>query len=461
MKTTIKNLLNSLPASTFKTSAIKSSVIALLALFAISSVSHANELESAYQKEYAYLVAEKDALEKRLASLELTQEKTIETVTAEIDVLQKQYLIKKNQVDRLNADINDASRDVDFSETDRLLLETTLVQAKATLEKLGIDVDESKEMDQQLSFAFENAQTTMLRDGKIETGKATYFGLNGQEVQGEVLKVGRIARYGLDQASQGVLAPTGGGKFKVWDTTSQATATDLANGQTLQNIDVFLFDNAEVGIEKQEEKGFSDDIKAGGLIGKIILAIGVVGLILVAIRIVFLITFGSDIQKMTVKVNQLVENEGVDAALKACKKQSNSASRVISATLRNIKKERDHIEDIISESILYESSKIDRFGSAILVIAAVSPLLGLLGTVTGMIGTFDIITEFGTGDPKLLSTGISEALVTTKFGLIVAIPLLLIGNMLSNWALRTKNGLERAALNVINTHKETLNVKAA
>jgi biopolymer transport protein ExbB len=90
------------------------------------------------------------------------------------------------------------------------------------------------------------------------------------------------------------------------------------------------------------------------------------------------------------------------------------------------------------------------------VIAAVSPLLGLLGTVTGMIGTFDIITEFGTGDPKLLSTGISEALVTTKFGLVVAIPLLLVGNLLSSWGLRTKNGLERAALNVINTHKASL-----
>ena len=88
-------------------------------------------------------------------------------------------------------------------------------------------------------------------------------------------------------------------------------------------------------------------------------------------------------------------------------------------------------------------------------------MIGFFGTVTGMIGTFDIITEFGTGDPKLLSTGISEALITTKFGLIVAIPLLLIGNMLSNWALRTKNGLERAALNVINTHKETQTVEAS
>mgnify|MGYP000100206977 FL=1 len=436
---------------------LKSSLVStLLFTSLLFTPVHADELEIAYQKEYAYLVAEKDALEKRLASLSQSQQATVKKVSDEIDGLQRQYLTKQNQVDRLNSNINDASRDVDFSENDRLLLETTLIQAKATLEKLGVTVDESLDFDQQLKFAFENAQSTMASDGAIEQENAQYFGVDGREVNGAVLNVGRIARYGLVDGAQGVLAPTGGGKFKVWDNTSMLTASALADGQRPVSLDIFLFDNAEVGIEKQSEKGFSDDVKAGGLIGKIILAIGVVGLVLVGLRIMFLISFGSDIQKMTLQVNKIVESQGVNAALKACKKKSSSASRVISATLRNIKKERDHIEDIISESILYESSKIDRFGSGILVIAAVSPLLGLLGTVTGMIGTFDIITEFGTGDPKLLSTGISEALITTKFGLIVAIPLLLIGNMLSNWALRTKNGLERAALNVINTHKETL-----
>ena len=421
----------------------------------------AGELETAYQKEYAYLVAEKDALKRRLASLEQNQEASLKQVGAEIEGLQSQYLAKQNKVDRMNSDINDASRDVDFSENDRLLLETTLIQAKASLEKLGISVDESQEFDQQLKLAFDNAERTMLSDGAIEKENAQYFGVDGHEVNGEVLNVGRIARYGLVEGAQGVLAPTGGGKFKVWDTHSALSASAIAEGEKPLSLDVFLFDNADIGIEKQAEKGISDDIKAGGLIGKIILAIGAVGLALVVLRVMFLISFGSDIQKVTLQVNKIVENDGVNAALKTCKKQSSSASRVISAVLRNIKKERDHIEDIISESILYESSKIDRFGSAILVIAAVSPLLGLLGTVTGMIGTFDIITEFGTGDPKLLSTGISEALITTKFGLIVAIPLLLIGNMLSNWALRTKNGLERAALNVINTHKETQTVEAS
>lgn len=83
-------------------------------------------------------------------------------------------------------------------------------------------------------------------------------------------------------------------------------------------------------------------------------------------------------------------------------------------------------------------------------IASMTPLLGLLGTVTGMIETFDMITEFGTGDPKLLSEGISIALVTTELGLIVAIPTLLLGSLLSTWSKNIKNDMEHSALRITN-----------
>jgi len=126
---------------------------------------------------------------------------------------------------------------------------------------------------------------------------------------------------------------------------------------------------------------------------------------------------------------------------------------VIAAAIRNVQRERAHIEDIISEQILHESVHLNRFGTFIIVIAAVAPLLGLLGTVTGMISTFDIITEFGTGDPKLLSSGISIALVTTEVGLAVAIPALIFGNLLSGWAESIKDDMEKAALHVINRYK--------
>jgi biopolymer transport protein ExbB len=145
---------------------------------------------------------------------------------------------------------------------------------------------------------------------------------------------------------------------------------------------------------------------------------------------------------------------GVESALEFLKNKRGSTARVLKATVRNLDRDREHIEDIVAESILHESSRLDKFGSAILVIAAVSPLLGLLGTVTGMIATFDIITEFGTGDPKLLSGGISIALVTTELGLIVAIPILMVGNLLSGWAEKVKDSMEHSALHLINEYNK-------
>jgi biopolymer transport protein ExbB len=139
-----------------------------------------------------------------------------------------------------------------------------------------------------------------------------------------------------------------------------------------------------------------------------------------------------------------------EEAYDAIQKYKGSIARVIRATLRNITRDREHIEDIITENILNENRSLDRFSNFILVVAAVSPLLGLLGTVTGMIQTFDIISVYGTGDPKLLSSGISEALITTMLGLIIAIPLLLLGNLSRGWADNIKDDMEQSALHVVN-----------
>ena len=163
---------------------------------------------------------------------------------------------------------------------------------------------------------------------------------------------------------------------------------------------------------------------------------------------------GSNVENLTKAVVEKLNTSGVAEAQEAIKGYKGSTARVLRATLRNITRDREHIEDIVTENILNESTAIDKFGSFVLVIAAVAPLLGLLGTVTGMISTFDIITEHGTGDPKLLSGGISEALVTTMLGLIVAIPLLLLGNRLSGWAQKIKDSMEQSALHIINVFEK-------
>ena len=108
------------------------------------------------------------------------------------------------------------------------------------------------------------------------------------------------------------------------------------------------------------------------------------------------------------------------------------------------------IEEILYEKMLHTKPKLERMLPFLSLAAATSPLLGLLGTVTGMINTFKLITVFGTGDPKRLSSGISEALVTTEYGLIIAVPCLLLFALLSRKAKGILASMEQTAVGFVN-----------
>jgi biopolymer transport protein ExbB len=123
--------------------------------------------------------------------------------------------------------------------------------------------------------------------------------------------------------------------------------------------------------------------------------------------------------------------------------------RVIWAAIAGLKSNPETVEDAIQAQILEEHPRLDRFRSLITVFVGAAPMLGLLGTVSGMIRVFDILTIFGTSDPKLVSGGISEALVTTALGLSVAIPLLLVGSLLTTWSDRVTGELEVRALRLV------------
>lgn len=114
--------------------------------------------------------------------------------------------------------------------------------------------------------------------------------------------------------------------------------------------------------------------------------------------------------------------------------------------IEHSKEPRELVEEVLYESILETRPALSSLLPIIAITAATAPLLGLLGTVTGMINTFNLITLFGTGDARVLSSGISEALVTTEFGLIVAIPALIMHAMLSRKVKAILSDMEKYAL---------------
>ncbi|MFZ1985132.1 MAG: MotA/TolQ/ExbB proton channel family protein [Desulfatitalea sp.] len=115
---------------------------------------------------------------------------------------------------------------------------------------------------------------------------------------------------------------------------------------------------------------------------------------------------------------------------------------------------------ILDEAMAAVRHHLDDFLTIIGVLAAMAPLLGLLGTVTGMITTFDVLTLFGTGNPKAMAGGISEALITTETGLVIAIPGLYMKAYLDRWALSLKQDLESVGCHLRRLLQPTVQVAA-
>lgn len=424
------------------------------ALFASSA--EAQSLEQAYKREFAFLAAEKNSLASRLAELERNGAARIAQAEAEISSLQGQVLGASLQAERLSEVLMDAEREAEVAAEHADVIGGLLTQASTTLEKGNISLPEAKTNDRsaqitQLRFAFEKSLPLLDEFGSVRKSKGAYFDATGKRVEGTIVQLGQVAAYGVHDSASGVLAPAGGDSLKIWtDGETDGLAQSILTGDAPPVISLFLFESLEKGVEKRAEKTAMMVVESGGIIGWVIVGLGLFALLMIFGRAFLLTRASARTDHLVDELTPLLRAGKFEEASQRCKSAKSSAGRVMKTTLSYLHKDRDTLQDAISESILRETPQIDRFGSAILVVAAVAPLLGLLGTVTGMIATFDIITEFGTGNPKLLSGGISVALVTTELGLIVAIPALMCGNLLNGWGGRIKDDLETAALRISN-----------
>jgi biopolymer transport protein ExbB len=135
-----------------------------------------------------------------------------------------------------------------------------------------------------------------------------------------------------------------------------------------------------------------------------------------------------------IEVEDLVMRRKRPEAISLCKRNNSSIAHVVRVGIENYGKRRDVIKEKIEEVGRREAASLERYINVIGTIAGVSPLLGLLGTVSGMIKSFNIISMQGVADPTSLAGGISEALITTAAGLVVAIPTFVIYRYLTNKA---------------------------
>jgi|TARA_B100000315_G_scaffold187081_2_gene176667 biopolymer transport protein ExbB len=255
-------------------------------------------------------------------------------------------------------------------------------------------------------------QTEMTESGKVTRFNATIIKPNGDEVQQEVVRVGtfnvisdgKYLKYDIDKQVLVELPRQPASRF-VDTTEALGNATsgftqfgmDPTKGQLLSLL---------IQTPTLEER-----IQQGGNVGYVIITLAIVALLLSAERLITLYIVG---RKVAAQMKQTTPDAG------------NPLGRVLMVYSDNKDVDTETLNLKLDEAILKETPKLNARIAFIKIISMVAPLLGLLGTVVGMILTFQAITLFGTGDPKTMAGGISQALMTTVMGLCVAIPTVLL-----------------------------------
>jgi biopolymer transport protein ExbB len=257
----------------------------------------------------------------------------------------------------------------------------------------------------------------MVEQGKIVTYEADVYTPGGVEKR--------------DVTRAGVFSVISEGEYLLWDANEQKlqALSRQPPGRFLDTVGDFeTGDEGLTGLAVDPSRGsllavlietrsLFERLPDGGAVGYTVITLGLIAFALGMFKMTWLFLVSR-------KVTAQKKNSRPDT--------TNPLGRVLAVATENPDADREQLELMLDEVVLRESSKLESLVWLVRIVSVVAPLMGLLGTVTGMIRTFQSITLFGAGDPRMMAGGISEALVTTMLGLVTAIPLVLLHAALAN-----------------------------
>jgi biopolymer transport protein ExbB len=283
----------------------------------------------------------------------------------------------------------------------------------------------------------------MLQQEVVESGKVSRFShlvtkADGEQEEMEVIRVGSfnlVSENGYLKYENGDISEL----LRQPDGRYLGTTGEMVDGSG--EVVNFGVDVTRGGILALlvESPTIRDRIEQGGIVGYCIIALGIIGLLIAIMRWLALST-----ADRKVKAQLKSETASTD----------NPLGRVLAAYESNRGADTETIELKLSEAALKEMPGLTKGLLFIKVVSAVAPLMGLLGTVTGMIKTFQVITLYGAGDPKMMAGGISQALMTTVLGLVVAIPMVLLHTVVSGKSRKIVNILQSQSAGLVAQHSE-------
>jgi len=351
------------------------------------------------------------------------QQQRVNTLKKDLTETQKQYKkqqqqVSRNaqQVERLQSQLDERTHSLKdlfsaWKQTTRETLENQRnsllsAQFKAQTQQLNTMLDKQELPDSNDLFSLQN----ILQQDIISTGQAIEFQgqvtlLNGESSQENIQRIGPFTA-------------TTDNQFLVYNSKDQSLriAVRQPDDKFLQTIEAKQLNTVidpSRGVVLQRlalKPDLLGRIQQGGIIGYVIITLGIAGLFLAGFRWL-------DIWLLRLKIKKQLKNPETPNT-------NNPLGRILAIYKGNSKDQIDSLEVKLQEAVLQEVPRLDRGLGTIKLLAAVAPLLGLLGTVVGMINTFQTITLVGSTDPKLMAGGISQALVTTVLGLTMTVPLL-------------------------------------
>ena len=280
----------------------------------------------------------------------------------------------------------------------------------------------------------------MKATGEVSRFTATVINVDGTQTECDVVRAGvynavcgnSYLEYVPTKGQYQFLARQPAGRYT--SSAGRVSNADASSGYVSFSVDPSGPSGGALLANLVQNPSLLERINQGGIIGYIILAIGGITLLYAVYKYVMLWMMGREVEA---QLASSIPNS------------NNPLGRVLEVGASHMKETIDRLELKLAEAIMAERPSIERGISFVKIVSVVAPLAGFLGTVTGMIVTFQQITLFGTGDPKIMAGGISQALVTTVLGLVVAIPTTLAHSFLQSSARSVVDVLEEQATGIV------------
>lgn len=411
------------------------------------------ELENASQKskaaanqrlvERAQLLSTAEVLQKEIDALEQRKK----TLIKEEQIITKQRQDALTGKNRIVTELRDFNQKLQSAKIEHNMNRPlTALGAAGFIKELG---------DISVKEYFQVLTEEEIASGKSQQVEQNFVNEKQEKGKGQLVVVGNLLGY-LTESPTGILLLSGN-TFVA--TNTQLSVEDLQELKSIQPMGI-KFDISGGGalVQSAENASVWLRLQDGGVVVYPILFVGLIAIFIILFKFFYLVSINSNVLLLEKKISEAVSLNQWDELESFSRNKKAIVFQLVWSAIQK-KKELGVLTDSFFEEKIYSYiPNLEKMMPTLNILGVIAPLLGLLGTVTGMIATFDVITVHGSGNPGLLSKGISEALITTKLGLMVAIPIILLHSLLSSRIEKNINDLESVA-NLLVTPKPTAEIK--